>query len=106
MKEFIFHNCYCTKVIDGDTIDVEIDIGFNFMTKQRLRLYGINAPEKKDPLYLAATNFVIDSCLFSPIQVITYEKDSFGRWLSIVYKNGENLNDLLIEKGLAVKYIP
>ena len=87
-------------------MDVSIDVGFDFSTKQRLRLFGINTPERNMNGYLEATKFVANMCLGKPIQVTTYKKDSFGRWLSIVYVNGLNLNDLLMNEGLAVEYIP
>ncbi|KAB2328951.1 nuclease [Cytobacillus depressus] len=105
MKEFVFNNCICTYVVDGDTMDVEIDVGFDFSSFQRLRLYGVDTPERKQPGFEEAKQFVIDKILQKPVQIITYKKDSFGRWLSIVFVDGENLNDLLLEEGLAVIYI-
>lgn len=106
MKEFIFNNCLCINVIDGDTIDVEIDVGFDFKTQQRLRLYGIDTPERNEPGYGEAKQFVIDQVYLEPVQIVTYKKDSFGRWLSTVFINGENLNDRLLAEGLAVEYLP
>lgn len=106
MKEFVFNHATCTNVVDGDTMDVVIDIGFDFFTMQRLRLYGIDTPERGQAGYFEAKDFVEISCLSKEVQVITYEKDSFGRWLSTVIVNGESLNDLLIKSGLAKAYIP
>ena len=85
-------------------MDVEIDVGFDFSSKQRLRLFGIDTPERNTIGYVEATRFVADMCLGKPIQVTTYKKDSFGRWLSIVHVNGENLNEMLLSKGFAVQY--
>lgn len=106
MQEHIFNHCICTNVVDGDTLDVQLDVGFDFRTDQRLRLYGIDTPERGRPGYMEAKAWLQERTLFKPIQVITYKKDSFGRWLSIVYADGENLNDQLITEGLAVPYIP
>jgi endonuclease YncB( thermonuclease family) len=36
-----------TKIVDGDTIDAVVDLGFNILHKVRVRLYGINAPESR-----------------------------------------------------------
>jgi micrococcal nuclease len=47
MKPY-YYNCTLLKVIDGDTIDVDIDLGFGVtLSNQRLRLYGINTPETR-----------------------------------------------------------
>jgi micrococcal nuclease len=39
------YNCSLSRVVDGDTIDAVIDLGFDILIKQRIRLYGINTPE-------------------------------------------------------------
>ena len=42
------YHCVITKIIDGDTIDVDIDLGFDcWLHKQRIRLYGIDTPESR-----------------------------------------------------------
>ncbi|MGE7191758.1 thermonuclease family protein [Lysinibacillus fusiformis] len=104
MKEFVYHNAVCTNVVDGDTLDVSIDVGFDFQTSQRLRLYGFNTPERNEPGYLEAKQFVLDTCYLKPVQITTYKKDSFGRWISIVYVDGQNLNEWLLSEGLAEVY--
>lgn len=105
MKEFVYNSAYCINVVDGDTIDVDIDVGFDFSTVQRLRLEGIDTPERNEPGYGTAKQFVIDKCYGREIQVVTYKKDSFGRWISTVFVDGENLNELLLQKGLAVVFV-
>ena len=47
MRELYFYNAEVTKIVDGDTIDVIIDLGFNIWIKERLRLYGLNTPETR-----------------------------------------------------------
>ena len=105
MKEFVYNSAYCINVIDGDTIDVDIDVGFDFSTVQRLRLYGINCPERGKPGYAESKQFVIDKVYGIEVQLVTYKKDSFGRWISTVFVDGENLNELLLENGLAVVFV-
>ena len=47
-KQPFYYNCTLDRVIDGDTIDVHIDLGFEVqLTKQRVRLAGIDTPERK-----------------------------------------------------------
>ena len=41
------YNAKCVRVVDGDTIDAEIDLGFDVKVKKRIRLAGINAPESR-----------------------------------------------------------
>ena len=41
------YNATCIRVIDGDTIDADIDLGFSVKIKKRIRLAGINAPESR-----------------------------------------------------------
>ncbi|USK77736.1 thermonuclease family protein [Peribacillus frigoritolerans] len=69
-----------------------------------MRLLGIDTPERHQKGYSEATQFVVKKCLGKPVQISTYEKDSFGRWLSVVRVNGENLNELLLSEGFAVQY--
>ena len=108
----------CVNVVDGDTVDCLIDVGFGMYTKQRLRLHGVNTPEKrsKDPLEkeLAkiAENYVAQMILDKDVMVQTYKDDSFGRYLARVYILREDeaevydcLNDLLIENGLGALYM-
>ena len=60
------YKCKMVKVVDGDTVDVDIDLGFGvWMRDQRIRLYGIDTPESrtsddKEKVYgLAAKDFVV-----------------------------------------------
>ena len=41
------YNAKVSRVVDGDTVDADLDLGFKVFTKQRIRLYGINAPESR-----------------------------------------------------------
>ena len=41
------YDAICTRVVDGDTVDAMIDIGFSVCVKKRIRFYGINAPESR-----------------------------------------------------------
>ena len=103
------------KVVDGDTFDVIIDLGFKMTTNQRIRMSGINTPEtynvKKDSeeyqkgmaskLYmeqrLAANNYEIEL-------VTEKTTEKYGRYLGTVTlpDSAVTLNDELVEKGFAV----
>lgn len=100
--------------VDGDTCDVEVDLGFCLLYAIRLRLYGINAPEIKGDTKEAGLRtkvFVEDNCKPGTEVVIKTYKDKrekYGRYLAEIWFNfnGEQvcLNQLLIDKGLANKY--
>ena len=102
------------RVIDGDTIDFDIDLGFStWVHKQRIRLYGIDAPEVKK--YKGVTDeekargLALKATLeqmLHPGKLVTLEthadkKGKFGRYLGVVIlESGINLNDWLVEEGL------
>ena len=106
----IFHIVRVIRVIDGDTIDCEIDLGFDIKTTQRLRLARIDAPEKRGTLKpsglaseLACSDF-LDA--HDNISVTTLKKDSFGRYIAEIESicDGEivNLSDFLVAAKMAV----
>ena len=84
------------RVVDGDTIDVDIDLGFYvWIKKQRIRLLGIDAPETRGesrPQGLAATKYLTSLIDGQAIILRTVKgsdggdrDDSFGRWLGTIY---------------------
>ncbi len=99
-------------VVDGDTIDAEVSLGFDVHMKMRLRLSGINTPERGQVGYKEAKQFVIDWVAKNPIVNITTEKDrqeKYGRYLAFIYPFGsenvdESLNKSLLDLNLAVVY--
>ena len=102
------------KVIDGDTIDVDIDLGFGvILAKQRIRLYGIDTPEsrtsdKVEKFYgKLSSAFMKERCpRGSYITLRTYldSKGKYGRILGEIIVDDKNLNKLMVEKSLAVEY--
>jgi len=101
-----------TRVVDGDTIDVDIDLGFDLTLKQRLRLYGINTPEirSRDPIEkasgLKSKKFLANELKKSDnvIDIKVHGTGKFGRPLVEIYIGSLNINQLLIENGYAVPY--
>ena len=108
------YKCKMVKVIDGDTIDVDIDLGFGvWMQKQRIRLYGIDTPESRtsDPeekkYGLAAKDFLKKWTNSGDLTLRTYKdgKGKFGRILGEIWYGGEhNINQLLVDNHHAVRY--
>tara|TARA_R110001599_G_scaffold69763_1_gene196289 strand:+ start:176 stop:595 length:420 start_codon:yes stop_codon:yes gene_type:complete len=103
-----------TKVIDGDTIRCDIDLGFDIvMTNQTIRLYGIDTPESRtkdleEKFYgNLSKDFINDYCpkgSFITLRTHLDEKGKFGRILGELIVNKVNLNEQMIENGLAVHY--
>ncbi|MDX8340416.1 thermonuclease family protein [Draconibacterium sp. IB214405] len=103
------------RVVDGDTIDLVIDLGFKITTFQRIRLRGINTPEtynvKKDSEEykkgMEAKTFVMERISANNNEVIvetSKEVGKFGRYIGVIRlaDNEQTLNDELVEKGFAV----
>jgi len=102
-KKYYESKGFCDYVVDGDTIDVT-GVG-------RIRLVGINTPERGEFGYENATDFVKNKCLGKTIYLDIDDaknKDKYGRILAIVYVDGVgNLNEELLNRGYAeIMYIP
>jgi micrococcal nuclease len=105
-----------SRVVDGDTVDVDIDLGFGvWLRKERVRLLGIDTPEsrtrdKEEKKYgLAAKEFLKKALGTSPILKTTKDgKGKFGRILGEfiveVEDNRININQLLVDNYHAVQY--
>ena len=105
-----------TKVIDGDTVDVDIDLGFEvWLRNQRIRLYGIDTPESRtsDKVEKIFGNLAKSKILeFCPVgsQIILQTKtdDSRGKYGRIlgelVTNEGVNVNEYMIANNYAVAY--
>lgn len=99
------------EVIDGDTVDVAIDLGFSIQHIVRLRLYGINTPEirtrdlEEKALGIKATNRVVELVEGKIIRVSTHKtSDKYGRYLADIYIDDICINKLLLDEGLAEEY--
>jgi micrococcal nuclease len=104
------YNALVEKVIDGDTIDVTIGLGFSIYYKQRLRLNGIDTKELSSPdpenrkKASEARLYVVEKILNKHVELVTYKEDKYGRYLADVYINDTLLNEELVDKQLAVYY--
>jgi micrococcal nuclease len=106
-----------TKVVDGDTIDVDIDLGFDISFSSRVRLAGIDTPESRTTdkaekaLGLQSKEYLAKHLKDAKSVVIKTEKinstEKFGRVLGWVYVNGNtvSLNDMMINDGYAWGYM-
>jgi len=106
------YNCKVKRVVDGDTVDVLIDLGFDVAYASRVRLYGIDTPEsrtrdKDEKARGLISKDFLKSWLDKGSVVIRTRKDKkgkFGRILGEMIVDDININELMIEEHHAVKY--
>src|SRR6056297_1383530 len=107
MDTYIY-NAYVSDVYDGDTITVTIDCGFGLkMEKQKIRLYGIDTPEvrgEEKEKGKKVRDILREKVLKKDIilKTIKDKKGKYGRYLGILFLDGENLNEWLVKNGYAV----
>lgn len=110
MQPQYIYKALVSNVVDGDTIDVNLDLGFDITVNTRLRLYGIDTPEirTRDLVEKAegkkATALVEEKILGKEVVLKIYKADKYGRYLADVYIDDECLNKTLVEQGLAKEY--
>lgn len=108
------------RVIDGDSLSIELDLGFNMRYVGSIRLDGIDTPELRGraPEEIArgqdAKRYVVtwlidaarDASEAWPLEIETNRVDKYGRWLAYVWRksDGRCLNTDLIESGRAREY--
>jgi micrococcal nuclease len=105
-----FYKGQVLKVVDGDTVEADIDLGFGVHFKTRLRLYGINCPElsSKDPEEHKKANdakdFLKELIEGKEVELETFKHEKYGRFLANIFVGSINVSQKLIEEGFAVQY--
>lgn len=121
-----FYKAKINRVVDGDTVDIIIDLGFGLYKDVKARLWGINAPEISNPKDeeemlkgLATkgrveewfkTNATDGYVIIRSHNGRQLRQEKYGRWLVEVYpvgftKDTISLNDTLVKEGLAVEFM-
>lgn len=113
------YKCKILRVVDGDTVDVDIDLGFGvWMHKERVRMMGIDTPESRTrdkvekTFGLASKGRLKELLPVGSIQILKTEidrsgedkKGKFGRILGDFLIDDKRATDILIEEGHAVAY--
>lgn len=103
------YRCTILKIIDGDTVDADVDLGFDIHAKMRFRLAGINAPEMSTPEGRAARDFLISWMRPEQEWYVKTEKDrkeKYGRYLG-TFTNTRiligSINEFMVANGHAVE---
>tara|TARA_R110002110_G_scaffold102520_5_gene259627 strand:+ start:1300 stop:1632 length:333 start_codon:yes stop_codon:yes gene_type:complete len=100
------------RVVDGDTVDALIDLGFDVWVKKRIRLEGIDAPETRTrDLEEKGRGFATKERLTGLLGasngefvLVSHGVGKYGRCIGTIYIDKENINQLLLSEGLAEKY--
>lgn len=109
------YKCKVLRVIDGDTVEVDVDLGFSTWKKVTLRLDFIDAPEirTKDLEEKAKgieatellTNLLLDNNPDAVIYIQSNSVDDFGRSIAKIFtQEGDNVNLILLESGFAKEW--
>jgi endonuclease YncB( thermonuclease family) len=115
-KKLNIYQAYLEKVVDGDTINVVIDLGFDTFHREIIRLKGINSPEKGTSLGKKSAKFLTNILKDAPFLIIkTIKTDIYGRYVADVFFDSKNqsdpqkvsdqgvyLNQLLLDEKMAV----
>ncbi len=119
------YKAYLKRIVDGDTLDLNVDLGFTVHVNIRVRLYGVDAPETYGVKHdseeyqagMAAKQFVEEWFRLSQVDeqltcyIRTKKTGKYGRWLAMVWKAEDDidktelsLNAELIASGNAQAY--
>ena len=95
-------------VVDGDTCDILLDLGYSVKIKTRFRLASINTPERGQPGWQEATDF-LRGFVGVPVIVQSTKLDKYGRFLAEIFiaspHDPISLNRMILNRGLAVLYM-
>jgi micrococcal nuclease len=111
------YKCKIIKVLDGDTVDIDLDLGFNIvLVNQRVRMAGVDTPESRTtnkeekPRGLLSKKKLAEKLPVGSWQIIETQKsdnndDKFGRILGVfILEDGTKVNEWLIQNNYAVPY--
>jgi len=111
------YKCKINKVLDGDTVDIDLDLGFNIiLANQRVRMAGVDTPESRTsnkeekPRGLLSKKKLAEKLPTGSWQIIETQKsdnndDKFGRILGVfILEDGTRVNEWLIANNYAVPY--
>ena len=94
------------RVVDGDTVWLEVDLGFDIRRLDSFRLVGINAPEMNTAEGKAAREWLVARLpAVLMIRTVKDRREKYGRYLATLYVDGTNVNEQMIEEGHAQRYM-
>ena len=112
LEQRYLYDAELIRVVDGDTIDAWIDLGFNITVRRRIRLWGINAPESRTrdliekAAGIEAKNRLVEILDMNRGQFMVRSQgvDKYGRCLGEIYIQEVNINKQLLAEGIVDVY--
>lgn len=102
------YKCRILRVIDGDTVDCSVDLGFRISMEMRFRLFGIDAPEMRTEAGKASRAKLLELMPEGSELIVNTNKDKkekYGRYLgTFINAEGENVNIRMVMSGHAAVY--
>lgn len=113
MYPFFYKVKEIARVVDGDTVDCVIDLGFSLDYNTRVRLQGIDAPESRtrdleEKHFGNAATQYLQSCIDNATEIFIKTElgnGKYGRVLGTLYLDGVNINERMCAEGHAVPYL-
>lgn len=105
MLDLFNYRAKVLNVVDGDTVDLEVDVGFDWHFNGRFRLFGINAPERYAIGGREATAHLLSLIpIGSPVLLDSMKdkRDKYGRYLATILADGIDVNMKMVQDGHAV----
>lgn len=104
------YNARITRVVDGDTVYADVDLGFHTKMNLAFRLKGIDTPEIFRPVNEAekahgmeAKEFLIDLIMDKNVHIKSYKTGKYGRWIADIFIDGVDITVKLYEEGYSKK---
>ena len=91
------------RVVDGDTVVLDVDVGFNIKVLTKFRLANIDAPEIETAAGKLSRAWLMEA-MKGKLRIDSLGLDKYGRWLAVVHCNGININELMLNLGHATPY--
>ena len=106
---YVYHHVSVTRIVDGDTVRLSINMGNKITWEDNFRLNGIDAPDRDKVKKNEATQHLTNLLANGIHHIETFKPDKFGRWLVAIYigiAGGGHMcvNTLMITSGHAIAY--
>ena len=108
-ESLYWYKANVSRVVDGDTVDAIVDLGFHTFAVHRFRLMGYNAPELRgsERSKGKVASHALEELLLphSEVLIKTYKADSFGRYLADIFlPSGRSVVEKLLHEGYGVRW--
>jgi micrococcal nuclease len=112
-KRLYNYSAEVTNIVDGDTFDALVDMGMKIYQKARIRVMGIQCPERGQPGFDEAKAFCELWLMGNRVYLSSQKRDAFGRWLCWVWREVDGtafdlmdtFGERMIREGHAVRYM-